>query len=86
MCGNMAPGGKKVDLGGDTGLGDSLGEGDDLAGDGVLDVGDGDDLLDPGEVDPDLTLLVNNKSLSLASPALHFSDNIKSIPNLKTLP
>ena len=82
----MAPGGKKCVLGGDTGLGDSLGEGDDLAGDGVLDVGDGDDLLDPGDVEPDLTLFDNNKSLSFASPALHFSDNIKSIPNLKTLP
>ena len=85
MWGNMAAGGNSWDLGGETGLGDSLGDGDDLTGDEVLDDGDGDDLLDPGEVDPDLTVDFKHNSLSLLSPAVHFSDSIKSIPKDKTL-
>ena len=81
----MAAGGNSWDLGGETGLGDSLGDGDDLTGDEVLDDGDGDDLLDPGDVDPDLTVDFKHNSLSLLSPAVHFSDSIKSIPKDKTL-
>ena len=85
MCGKSAAGGNNADLGGDTALGDSLGDGDDLMGDDALDDGAGDDLLDPGEVDPDRTLLDKQISLSLLSPAEHFSDNMKSIPKDKTL-
>ena len=67
--------------GGDTGLGDSLGEGEHLTGDEAREEGAGEDLLEPGEVDPSLI----GNSLSLLSPVLHFSDNIKSMPNDKPL-
>ena len=87
MCGNKAAAapGNIADLGGDTALGDSLGDGDDLTGDEALDEGAGEDLLEPGEVDPDRTVEGKHNSLSLLSPAVHFSDNIKSIPKDKTL-
>ena len=86
MWGNREPGpGNRRERGGDTGLGDSLGEGDDLRGDEVREDGAGEDLLEPGEVEPSLTGGWANNSLSLVSPVVHFSDNIKSMPNDKPL-
>lgn len=85
IWGNNAPGGRNCDLGGETALGDSHGDGLDLTGDDVLDDGDGEDLFDPGDVEPDLILSVKHISLSLLSPAVHSFDKIKSIPKDKTL-
>lgn len=86
MWGNREPGpGSSSERGGDTGRGDSLGEGDDLTGDEVREDGAGEDLLEPGEVEPSLTGAWANKSLSLVSPVVHFSDNMKSMPNDKPL-
>ena len=47
--------------------------------------GAGEDLPEPGEVEPSLTGASDNNSLSLVSPVLHFSDNMKSMPNDKPL-
>ena len=86
MCGNREPGpGIIRERGGETGRGDSLGEGEDLRGEEAREEGAGEDLLEPGEVEPSLTGAWDNNSLSLVSPVLHFSDNMKSMPNDKPL-
>ena len=90
MWGKRDPGAEKMlERGGETGRGDSLGAGDEVREDGA-----GEERPEPGEVEPREAELGevepgeveprrpdNNNSLSLASPAAHLADNIKSMPN-----
>ena len=72
--------------GGDTGRGEQLGDG----GEEAREQGEGEERAEPGEVEPRRTLgcrslLAGLSAPSLLSPALHFSDRMKSIPKDKTL-
>ena len=76
MWGKSEAGGNTEARGGDTGRGEQLGDKE----------GDGEERAEPGEVEPKRTQgCMSLLAPSLLSPALHFSDRMKSIPKDKTL-